>query len=75
MKEYTIYFDRKPIEADILIYAIPYRYNISVDNKIAIDAEAKAGLKRLRLLSELDGSKLSDIDGMTLDDLDYVTIQ
>ena len=33
-----------------------------------------AGMKRHRLLSELDGNVLSDIDDMTMEELDYVIL-
>ena len=46
----------------------------SVSNDMSILMSLNAGMKRHRLLSELDGNVLSDIDDMTLEVLDYVIL-
>lgn len=47
---------------------------ISPETEIVLDCEASAGLKRYRLLAEMDDHSLSDFDDMTLEELDYVII-
>lgn len=54
--------------ADILIQLI------SSETEMSLDCEASAGLKRYRLLAEMDDYSLSDFDDMTLEELDYVII-
>lgn len=39
-----------------------------------LDCTARAGLKRYRLLSEMDDHPLSDFDDMTLEEVDYVIL-
>ena len=39
-----------------------------------LDCMARAGLKRYRLLSEMDEHTLSDFDDMTLEEVDYVIL-
>lgn len=41
---------------------------------MTISCEASAGLKRYRLLSEMDNLTLSDFDDMTLNEVDYVIL-
>lgn len=45
-----------------------------VSNSTAILASLAAGLKRYRLLSELDDKTLAEVDGDTLNELDYVIL-
>ena len=45
-----------------------------VSNSTEILASLEAGLKRYRLLSELDGKTLAEIDDDTLNELDYVIL-
>lgn len=47
---------------------------ISSESKMFIDCEASAGLKRYRLLNEMDNHVLADFDDMTLEEVDYVII-
>lgn len=47
---------------------------ISSEAKMFIDCEASAGLKRYRLLNEMDNNVLADFDDMTLEEVDYVII-
>ena len=47
---------------------------ISVESKMYLDCEASAGLKRYRLLAEMDDLTLSDFDDMTLNEVDYVIL-
>ena len=47
---------------------------ISGQSEMYLDCEASAGLKRYRLLSEMDDLTLSDFDNMTLNEVDYVII-
>lgn len=47
---------------------------ISVQAEMYLDCEASAGLKRYRLLAEMDDLTLSDFDNMTLNEVDYVII-
>lgn len=47
---------------------------ISVNNDIIFSCEASAGMKRYRLLEEMDDHPLSDFDDMTLEELDYVIL-
>ena len=47
---------------------------ISVESKMYLDCEASAGLKRYRLLAEMDDLTLSDFDNMTLNEVDYVIL-
>lgn len=47
---------------------------ISGQSKMYLDCEASAGLKRYRLLHEMDDLTLSDFDDMTLEEVDYVII-
>lgn len=47
---------------------------ISVQSEMYIDCMARAGLKRYRLLSEMDNHILSDFDDMTLEEVDYVIL-
>ena len=47
---------------------------ISVQSEMYIDCMARAGLKRYRLLSEMDEHTLSDFDDMTLEEVDYVIL-
>lgn len=46
----------------------------AVSNDIEIQTTLNAGMKRYRLLSEMDNSALSELDDMTLDELDYVVL-
>ena len=47
---------------------------ISVQSEMYVDCMARAGLKRYRLLSEMDEHTLSDFDDMTLEEVDYVIL-
>ena len=47
---------------------------ISVQAEMYLDCEASAGLKRYRLLAEMDDLTLSDFDNMTLNEVDYVIL-
>lgn len=47
---------------------------ISIYSEMWIDCEASAGLKRYRLLAEIDDNVLADLDNMTLEELDYVIL-
>lgn len=47
---------------------------ISGQSEMYLDCEASAGLKRYRLLNEMDDLTLSDFDNMTLNEVDYVII-
>lgn len=44
------------------------------DINVLISCEASAGIKRYRLLSEVDDFILADLDNMSLEELDYVII-
>lgn len=46
----------------------------SVSNDIEILTTLSAGIKRYRLLSDLDDKTLAEIDDMTLEELDYVVL-
>lgn len=54
--------------ADVLVQFIESQTDM------VLDCEANAGLKRYRLLYEMDELSLDDIDDMTLQELDYVII-
>lgn len=47
---------------------------ISLESEMFIDCEASAGLKRYRLLNEMDNHVLADFDNMSLEEIDYVII-
>lgn len=47
---------------------------ISSGSIMLIDSEASAGLKRYRLLNEMDDFALADFDDMSLDEVDYVIL-
>lgn len=47
---------------------------ISSQSEMYLDCEASAGLKRYRLLEEMDDHSLSDFDNMTLEEVDYVIL-
>lgn len=50
------------------------REAISAFSELHLTPNVAAGLKRYRLLSDLDSSTLSSIDSMSLDELDYVEL-
>lgn len=47
---------------------------VSGQSEMYLNCEASAGLKRYRLLHEMDNLTLSDFDDMTLEEVDYVII-
>lgn len=47
---------------------------VSSQSEMYMDCEASAGLKRYRLLEEMDDHSLSDFDNMTLEEVDYVIL-
>lgn len=47
---------------------------VSGQSEMYLNCEANAGLKRYRLLHEMDNLTLSDFDDMTLEEVDYVII-
>lgn len=47
---------------------------VSGQSEMYLDCEASAGLKRYRLLEEMDDLTLSDFDSMTLEEVDYVIL-
>lgn len=47
---------------------------VSMQSEMYMDCMARAGLKRYRLLSEMDNHTLSDFDDMTLEEVDYVIL-
>lgn len=47
---------------------------ISFQSEMFLDCEASAGLRRYRLLEEMDNHSLSDFDNMTLEEVDYVIL-
>ena len=65
--ENTLYLFAKM--ADVLINFIQLN-----DNEMIMSCVASAGLKRYRLLYEVDDLSLNDMDEMTLDELDYVIL-
>lgn len=47
---------------------------VSGQSEMYLNCEASAGLKRYRLLAEMDDLTLSDFDNMTLNEVDYVIL-
>lgn len=72
LKKFTGMEDVLNVFANIVETIIQFIQPITAD--MYLDCEASAGLKRYRLLYEMDDLTLSDFDNMTLEEVDYVII-
>ena len=71
LKKFIEVEDSLGLLADITDVLIQF---ISSQSEMFLDCTAKAGLKRYRLLSEMDDHALSDFDDMSLEEIDYVIL-